>query len=96
LRVLGRRTSSDGSHWSDPTFIILTPDWRDPADTQFMELCPIAVPGGYVATVTVYHNLTQAIDLQWAASRDGIEWWRPDRRPALPNPPLGDYGGGMI
>lgn len=49
-----------------------------------------------MATVTVYHNLTQAIDLQWAASRDGIEWWRPDRRPALPNPPLGDYSGGMI
>ena len=34
--------------------------------------------------------------LQLAASRDGVHWWRPDRRPALPNPPLGDYGGGMM
>ena len=91
-----RRVSVDGSTWSDPTRLVMTPDWRDPADTQFMELCPVKVPGGFVATLTVYHNHTQRIDLQWAASRDGIRWWRPDRRPALPNPPLGDYGGGMI
>lgn len=96
LRVLGRRTSQDGIHFSDPTQIILTPDWRDAQDTQFMELCPVAVPGGYVALVTVYHNLAQTIDLQWAASRNGIEWWRPERRPALANAPLGDYGGGML
>ena len=96
VRLIGRRTSPDGIHWSDPTQLVLTPDWRDPADTQFMELCPLKVPGGLVATTTVYHNHTQNIDLQWAASRDGIHWWRADRRPALPNPPLGDYGGGMI
>ena len=96
LRLIGRRTSRDGLHWSDPTQLVMTPDWRDPADTQFMELCPLKVPGGYVATLTVYHTHTQRLDLQWAASRDGINWWRPDRRPALPNPPLGDYGGGMI
>jgi hypothetical protein len=96
LRLIGRRTSKDGVQWSNPTAIILSPDWRDPGDTQFMELCPIAVPGGYVATVTVFHNLTQTIDLQWAASRDGINWWRPERRPTLANAPLGEYGGGMI
>jgi hypothetical protein len=96
VRLIARRTSRDGSHFTDPTQIILAPDWRDPADTQFMELCPLAVPGGYVATLTVFHNLTQSIDLQWAASRDGINWWRPERRPALANGPLGEYGGGMI
>jgi hypothetical protein len=96
VRLIGRRTSEEGSSWSDPTRLVLAPDWRDPADTQLMELCPIQVPGGFLATVTVYHNLTQQIDLQWAASRDGISWWRPDRRPALPNPPLGEWGGGMI
>jgi hypothetical protein len=96
VRLICRRVSKDGSHWSDPPAIILAPDWRDPADTQFMELGPLAVPGGYVATLTVFHNLTQTIDLQWAASRDGINWWRPERRPALANAPLGEYGGGMI
>lgn len=96
VRLIARRTSQDGSRWSDPPAIVMAPDWRDPADTQFMELGPVAVPGGYVATLTVYHNLTQTIDLQWAASRDGIHWWRPERRPALANAALGEYGGGMI
>jgi hypothetical protein len=96
VRVLGRRTSRDGIQWSDPTELLLTPDWRDPGDTQFMELNPLPYPGGYIGTVAVYHNHTQTIDLQWAASRDAIRWWRPDRRPALPNGPLGDHGGGMI
>ena len=96
LRLIGLRTSPDGTHWSDPTRLVMTPDWRDPADTQFMELCPVKIPGGFAATLTIYHNHTQNIDLQWAASRDGIHWWRPDRRPCLPNPPLGEYGGGMI
>lgn len=96
VRLIGRRTSDDGTRWSDPTAVVLAPDWRDPADTQFMELCPVEVPGGLAATVTVYHNLTQTIDLQFAASRDGVHWWRPERRPALANAPLGDFGGGMI
>ena len=96
VRLIALRTSQDGGHWSDPTRLVMTPDWRDPGDTQFMELCPVRVPGGYVAIVSVYHNHTQRIDLQWAGSRDGINWWRPDRRPALPNPPVGEYGGGMI
>jgi hypothetical protein len=96
VRLIVRRTSRDGSQWSDPPAIVMAPDWRDPADTQFMELCPLAVPGGYLATLTVFHNLTQTIDLQWAASRDGVKWWRPERRPALANAALGEYGGGML
>jgi len=96
VRLIGRRTSEDGSTWSDPTELVMTPDWRDSADTQFMELCPLEVSSGYIAIVTVYHNYSQRIDLQWAASRDGVTWWRPNREAALPNPPLGEYGGGMI
>jgi len=78
LRMIGRRTSEDGNTWSHPTELVMTPDWRDPGGTQFMELCPMEYPGGYVALVTVYHNHTQTIDLQWAASWDGINWWRPE------------------
>ena len=96
VRLITHRTSEDGSKWSDPPRLVMTPDWRDPSDTQFMEICPTKIAGGYVATATVYHNHTQHIDLQLAASRDGINWWRPQRKAALPNPPLGEYGGGMI
>lgn len=96
LRVLCRRTSDDGDTWSDPPELILTPDWQDTHDTQFMDIQPLQHGGGYIATVTVYHALSGTIDLQFAGSRDGRRWWRPSRRACLPNAPLGDYGGGMI
>ncbi len=95
LRSIARRVSRDGSKW-DKGDLVLARDWRDPDYAQFLELCPVKVNGGYVALVTYYDASIQTMSLQLAASRDGINWWRPDRRPALPNPPLGDYGGGMI
>ncbi len=95
LRSVGRRTSPNGSDWGNDA-LVLTRDWRDPDYAQFLELCPVRVDGGQVALVTNYDASIQTMSLQLAASRDGIHWWRPDRRPALPNPPLGDYGGGMI
>jgi hypothetical protein len=49
-----------------------------------------------VGLVTVYHLLNQTIDVQFAGSRDGKRWWRPDRRACLPLRSLGDLGGGMI
>jgi hypothetical protein len=96
VRCIGRRTSPDGVTWSDPADLVITPDWRDSPDTQFMELDLAEAPGGFVAYLAVYHNYTQKIDGQWAASRDGVSWWRPERIPCLPNPPLGEPGGGMI
>jgi len=95
LRSVSRRTSPDGSNWGGEQ-LVLTRDWRDPDYAQFLEICPVQVDGGYVAFVNYYDAVIQTMCLQMAASRDGIHWWRPDRRPALPNPPLGDYGGGMI
>lgn len=95
LRSVSRRTSPDGSDWGNEA-LVLTRDWRDPDYAQFLEICPVPVPGGYVALVNYYDAAIQTMSLQLAASRDGIHWWRPDRRPALANAPLGDYGGGMI
>lgn len=95
LRSVARRTSPDGRTWGDDQ-LVLTRDWRDPDYAQFLEICPVRVDGGYIALVTVYDAVIQTMCLQLAASRDGLHWWRPDRRPALPNAPLGDYGGGMI
>lgn len=94
-RIMMRRTSRNGSDWSPPE-LALTPDWQDAHDTQFMELTPLPQRGGDIGLVTVYHTLNQTIDIQWAGSRDGKHWWRPDRRACLPLRPLGDVGGGMI
>ena len=94
-RVLMRRTSPDGVRWNPPELSVL-PDWRDPGDTQFMELSVTEASGGYVGILTVYRAANQTLELQFAASRDGRYWWRPDRRPCVTVPPLGDYGGGMM
>ncbi len=91
-----RATSRDGSTWEKDPTMFLTADERDHRDTQYQECVPLAVPGGYVAMVTMYHPITQTLNLRLAASRDGSQWWFPDRRPCLDNAPLGDYGGGMI
>lgn len=95
LRSVSRRASHDGTDWGSEN-LVLTRDWRDPDYAQFLEICPVPVDGGYVAFINYYDAVIQTMSLQLAASRDGVRWWRPDRRPALPNPPLGEYGGGMI
>lgn len=94
-RQLFRVESADGKEWSGAEKIIKR-DERDHRDTQYMELVPHCVPGGYLGIVSVYHPITQTLNLRLAVSRDGRAWWFPDRRPCLDNPPLGDYGGGMI
>jgi hypothetical protein len=94
-RIMVRRTSSDGTGWSQYEPVI-TPDWLDAQDTQFMELTHLDQRGGMVGLVTVYHLLNQTIDVQFAGSRDGKRWWRPDRRACLPLRSLGELGGGMI
>jgi hypothetical protein len=91
-----RAVSRDGIKWARDPLMLLTADERDHRDTQYQECVPLRVPGGHVALVTMYHPLTQTLNLRLAASRDGRRWWFPDRRPCLDNAPLGDYGGGMI
>jgi len=93
-RQLFRAESRDGREWTDAEKIIMR-DERDHRDTQYMELVPQRVPGGYLGVVSIYHPITQTLDLRLAASRDGRRWWFPDRRPCLDNPPLGEYGSGM-
>jgi hypothetical protein len=95
-RTIMRATSSDGINWMQDKSMLLTNDALDHTDTQYQELAPLRVNGGYLAMVTIYHPISQTQDLRVAASRDGSNWWFPDRRPALGNAPLGDYGGGMI
>ncbi len=95
VRRIGHSTSPDGNNWEKPE-IVFGRDWRDPGFAQYMELCPVRVKGGVIGILTYYDASNKTISLQMAASRDGIKWWRPDRRPALANPPLGDYGGGMM
>jgi hypothetical protein len=91
-----RATSSDGNTWVQDPDMLLTNDERDHRDTQYQECVPTKLDGGYFALVTMYHPITQTLNLRMATSRDGKHWWFPDRVPCLDNAPMGDYGGGMI
>lgn len=96
-RSVYRALSDDGSSWKvDEGATLLTADDRDHRDTQYQELIPLKVNGGYIGMITMYLPITQTLNIRLGLSRDGQTWWMPDRRPCLPNAPLGDYGGGMI
>ena len=96
-RTCFRCLSQDGNEWTKDDLMVITRSEQDHRDTQFMECVPQKVAGGYVATVSAYHPLSQTLDLRMAASRDGRQWWFPDRHhPCMANGPLGEYSGGMI
>jgi hypothetical protein len=94
-RIVCRQASDDGSHWN-PGAPILMPDILDHQNDQIMEVGYYPCGAGIIGLTAVYHAATQTMDLQFAASRDGLKWWRPARASCLPLAPLGDYGGGMI
>jgi hypothetical protein len=94
-RTCFRCTSKDGLYWEKDELMVIQRDEKEHRDTQFMEWVPLEVPGGYIATVSVYHPISQTLNTRTAASRDGRQWWFPDRIPSVPNTPLGEYGGGM-
>jgi hypothetical protein len=96
VRVNFRRTSDDGTHWSERQ-VMMAADWYDHQADQIMEVGRYPYRDGYIGLTTIYHAYDQTMDMQFAASRDSVSWWRPlPRKPCLPNRPLGVYGGGMI
>ncbi len=95
-RTCFRCSSEDGQHWIKDDVMVIQRDEREHRDTQFMECVPQKVPGGFIALLSRYHPISQTLDLRMAASRDGRQWWFPDRRACMPNAPMGEYGGGMI
>lgn len=95
-RVNKRKTSPDGTNWSEST-VIMTPDYFDHQGDQIMEVGYYPYGRGIIGLTAIYHAWSQRMDLQWAGSVDGIKWWRPSPRQAcLANGMLGDDGGGMI
>lgn len=96
-RCIGRSTSPDGFHWSNPS-TIHCPDDRDPARFD------LYTPGvfKYSRAENVYIMVTAAFD--WASdrlfgqlclSRNGIDWYR-FREPFVPLGQKGDWDSGAI
>ena len=75
----------------------MAPDWLDHQSDKILEVGRYPYRDGFISLTAIYHAANQTLNLQFAASRDGINWWRMmPRVPCLPNRPLGDYGGGLI
>ena len=101
-RVISKTTSADGTHW-ERAEIAITPDWRDTGGDEFVELTATSARamGGsplLLGTTTMIHTVRdQTIDLQFAASRDGLAWWRPgDRRSCVPCGPAAAFRLGVL
>jgi hypothetical protein len=96
VRVNMRRTSPDGTHWSDRQ-VLMAADWLDHQADQIMEVGRYPYRDGFIGLTAIYHAASQTQDLQFGASRDGLSFWRPfPRQPCLPNAPFGEYGGSFI
>jgi hypothetical protein len=79
IRVIERRTSSDGIVWSKGTRVI-EPDADDPSDMQFYYLAVNHLPIGRVGMLGHYRVEAQTMDIEWCFSTDGIHWQRPCRQ----------------
>jgi hypothetical protein len=83
-RIIMRTRSADGTDWG-PLEMVGAADWRDAAGDQFVELTGTRRQGGgLIGHYSVFHGMQQHIDVHWAGSRDGLSWWRPARRSAVP------------
>ena len=93
IRRIGRSTSEDFIHWTDPEDV-LVPDSDDPPATEFYGMPVFKYEGLYIGQLWMYHarseetpiRFASTVDVQLAVSRDGIVWERVgDREPFIPN-----------
>jgi hypothetical protein len=110
-RVISRSISVDGSSWSAPQLVAtadwrdaqgdqlvelgVTPTVPSAAAHRPRAEHLTQTPPLLVGVFTVIHTTSQTIEVQFGASRDGLAWWRPTRRAAVPLAALGDFGGGI-
>lgn len=99
-RLIQRRFSDDGIHWSDAELIIW-PDDRDPWDLQFYFLGVQWHEDWMIGTLGYYRveDGQQSMDTDLCFSHDGYRWERPVRGGWIPRSEsgtdsLGIYAGG--
>ncbi|MEO7649522.1 MAG: hypothetical protein ABIZ80_03575, partial [Bryobacteraceae bacterium] len=95
VRVMTRRTSSDGLSWSDPEFIV-TPDAKDPWDQQFYYLTEHRFDDFRIGFLGHYRVQDQTMDIEMAYSRDGRAWRRPMRGAWIARGAPGSGEAGML
>ncbi len=83
------------STWTQPPDFVWGPDAQDPPDSDFYQLCPHKYPWAedvYLGFPPLYRHTPPPVGLdgndgplvtQFACSRDGVFWMRPERKPYL-------------
>ena len=91
MRTVARAESDTFGNFPDPA-IVFSRDDLDPPELDFYTSAAIEYPfaaDAYYMFPAAYHHTPPPppndgpIDVQFAASRDGIHWVRPDRRPII-------------
>jgi len=99
LRQTVRFESSDGVHWSKPSWV-LTRDVDDAKTDQYLQFYGVSVhPIGdfYVAFPWLYHCNEGTFDIGLAYSTDTVNWVRPFRgQYILPHAPAGEWDSAML
>ena len=97
-RAIGLTRTKDFRHWPPPK-LVLHPDAQDDLGISFYGSVYFPYPGRrdlHCLFVQVYHQVTDHVDTQIAFSRDGLYWYRPERRAIIPVGPLGSGDEGMV
>jgi hypothetical protein len=96
-RKVARTESADFTDWSQPQ-LVLAPDERDGANTQFYGISVDWYEGLYIGVLWMFwieQGSVGRIDMQLCHSRDGKTWLRdPQRRVWIPNGPAGAWDAG--
>lgn len=104
MRLIGRATSSDLVDWS-PTETVIAPDEYDPPGVEFYSMPLSLYEGWYIGLVyMLYGDPNETfirkkglMDIQLAASRDGVVWNRMGgHRPFIPRGGRGSFDAGMV
>ena len=102
FRIIAAAVTDDGERWSEPS-VILRPDWRDQAGTEFYGLSAIPYGKRLLGLVWVYHNAADAkhLDVQLALGAgpdQPLAPWRRalDRIPVLTCGSRGAWDAGRV
>ena len=97
-RAVGLSRTRDFRHWTPPK-LVLFPDAQDDLGLSFYGADYFPYPGRsdlHCMAVQAYHQITDHTDSQIAFSRDGLFWYRPERKAIIPLGPPGSGDDGMV
>ena len=105
-RTVGRTESPTLGDFPDPV-VVLGRDSKDPPEMDFYTSAAIQYPfaaDAYYMFPAAYHHWPSPphpsndgpLDVQFAASRDGVDWKRPDRRPIIRLGLEGEWDSGCM